>query len=196
MDQKKIGRFIKELRNEKGLTQEQLSEVFGVTNRSVSRWENGVNMPDFDLVVGLARYLGVDIEELLNGERKTEKEDAGKEGLEKETEQGGKQEMTDGEKEETLLKVADYTQEGQMCVTKRMNRIFILGIAAFVVYMVLEIQGLATTGIYEDIASFALGLVLGILIVGVLYTSRYMGRIRAFKMRLFHRLNRSPSSRQ
>ena len=35
MDQKKIGRFIKELRNEKGLTQEQLSEVFGVTNRSV-----------------------------------------------------------------------------------------------------------------------------------------------------------------
>ena len=38
MDQKKIGRFIKELRNEKGLTQEQLSEVFGVTNRSVSRW--------------------------------------------------------------------------------------------------------------------------------------------------------------
>ena len=142
-----------------------------------------MNMPDFDLVVGLARYLGVDIEELLNGERKTEKEDAGKEGLEKETEQGGKQEMTDGEKEETLL-------------TKRMNRIFILGIAAFVVYMVLEIQGLATTGIYEDIASFALGLVLGILIVGVLYTSRYMGRIRAFKMRLFHRLNRSPSSRQ
>lgn len=187
MDQKKIGGFIRELRNEKGLTQEQLSEVFGVTNRSISRWENGVNMPDFDLVIALAKYFDVDIEELLNGERKTEKKDAEKNEMKTEMEKGGTCEMIDEKKEETLLKVADYTKEEQMRVTKRMNRIFILGIVAFAVYMVLEIQGLTATGIYEDIASFALGLVLGILIVGVLYTSRYMGKIRAFKMRLLHR---------
>lgn len=167
MDQKKIGRFIKELRNEKGLTQEQLSELFGVSNRSVSRWENGVNMPDFDLVIELAKYFEVGIEELLNGERKRE--------------------MIDRETEKTLLKVADYTSEEKMCVTRRMNRIFMLGIAAFAVYMILEMQGLTSTGVYEDIASFALGLVLGILLVGTLYTSRYMSRIRAFKTRILHR---------
>ena len=43
MDQKKIGSFLKELRKEKGMTQEQLAEVLRVTNRSISRWENGVS---------------------------------------------------------------------------------------------------------------------------------------------------------
>ena len=43
MDQKKIGGFLRELRKERGLTQEQLSEILGVTNRSISRWENGVS---------------------------------------------------------------------------------------------------------------------------------------------------------
>ncbi|MEZ3421970.1 MAG: helix-turn-helix transcriptional regulator [Eubacterium sp.] len=43
MDQKKIGLFIKQLRKEKGLTQEQFAEKLGVSNRSVSRWENGVS---------------------------------------------------------------------------------------------------------------------------------------------------------
>ena len=43
MDQKKTGSFLRELRNEKQLTQEQLAERFGVTNRSVSRWETGVS---------------------------------------------------------------------------------------------------------------------------------------------------------
>ena len=48
MDQKKIGGFLKELRNQKGLTQEQLAEQFCVSSRTVSRWENGNNMPDLD----------------------------------------------------------------------------------------------------------------------------------------------------
>lgn len=43
MDQKKIGTFLKELRREKQLTQEALAEILGVTNRSISRWENGVS---------------------------------------------------------------------------------------------------------------------------------------------------------
>ncbi len=55
MDQKKIGAFLKKLRAEKQLTQEQLAEILGVTNRSISRWENGVNMPDFDLVIEIAQ---------------------------------------------------------------------------------------------------------------------------------------------
>ena len=45
MNQIKIGEFLKELRKEKGLTQEQLAEQFNVSRRSVSRWETGNNMP-------------------------------------------------------------------------------------------------------------------------------------------------------
>lgn len=167
MDQKKIGSFLKELRKEKGLTQEQLAEILGVTNRSVSRWENGVNMPDFDLVIELANHFEVSIEEFLNGERRND--------------------MIDKKEEETLLKVADYTNEERIRVTRRLNWIFIAGVISLLVYMVLEINGLTETGVYEDIASFALGLVFGGLLVGVLYTSRYMVKIRAFKMRLLHR---------
>lgn len=50
MDQKKIGGFLKELRKEKGVTQEQLAEQFSVSSRTVSRWENGNNMPDLDIL--------------------------------------------------------------------------------------------------------------------------------------------------
>lgn len=167
MDQKKIGTFLKELRKEKGLTQEQLSELLGVTNRSVSRWENGVNMPDFDLVIELVNYFDVSVEEFLNGERKNG--------------------MIDKKTEETLLKVADYTNEERIRVTRRLNGLFIAGVVAMLLYVFLEANGLADTGIYEDIASFALGLVFGGLLVGVLYTSRYMVKIRAFKMRMLHR---------
>lgn len=167
MDQKKIGRFLKELRKEKGLTQEQLSEIFGVTNRSISRWENGVNMPDFDLVIVIADYYDISIEELLDGERKTE--------------------MINKQTEETLLKIADYNSTEKMIFSKRLNWLFITAVIAFIIYTILEIQGLTSVGIYEDIASFALGIVLGTLIVGVLYTSRYMGKIKAFKQRLLNR---------
>lgn len=68
-------------------------------------------------------------------------------------------------KEETIFKVADYSNQEKMIFTKRMHYIFIAGVIAFILYMFLEIKGLADAGIYEDIASFALGLVFGILIL-------------------------------
>ncbi len=46
MDQIKVGKFIAELRKEKNLTQEELAELLGVSSKSVSRWENGKNLPD------------------------------------------------------------------------------------------------------------------------------------------------------
>ena len=49
MDQKKIGSFLKELRKEKGLTQEQLAELMYVSDRTVSRWETGSNLPSLDI---------------------------------------------------------------------------------------------------------------------------------------------------
>ena len=70
MDQIKIGAFLKELRNDNNLTQEQLAEKFGVSQRSVSRWENGNTMPDISILIELADYYEVDLREILNGERK------------------------------------------------------------------------------------------------------------------------------
>lgn len=164
MDQKKIGAFLKELRKEKNLTQEQLSELLGVTNRSISRWENGVNMPDFDLVIEIVNYFDISIEEFLDGERK--------------------ENMIDRKTEQTLLKVADYENQDRIKLTKRMCGLFIVAIIAFIVYGVIDINGLASTGIYEEIASAALGMVLGVLLVGVLFTSGYMVKFQALKKRL------------
>ena len=59
MDQQKIGQFLRECRKEKGITQEQLAEMLGVTNRSVSRWENGSNLPDLDILIEMADYYDV-----------------------------------------------------------------------------------------------------------------------------------------
>ena len=72
MDQIKVGIFLKELRKEKGLTQEQLSEVFNVSGRTVSRWETGSNMPDISMLVEIADFYDVSIPEIIQGERKSE----------------------------------------------------------------------------------------------------------------------------
>lgn len=69
MDQAKVGKFIARLRKEQGLTQEALGQKLGVTNKTVSRWENGNYMPDIELLVPLGEELGVSVNELLSGER-------------------------------------------------------------------------------------------------------------------------------
>lgn len=69
MDQIKIGKFIAALRKEKGLTQEQLEEKLGVTNKTISRWENGNYMPDVEMLSLLSKEFGVSINELVSGKR-------------------------------------------------------------------------------------------------------------------------------
>ena len=64
MDQIKIGKFIAALRKEKGLTQEQLGEKLGVTNKTISRWENGNYMPDVEMLSLLSKEFDVSINEL------------------------------------------------------------------------------------------------------------------------------------
>lgn len=74
MDQAGIGKFIAELRKEKKLTQEQLAEVLGVSNKTISRWENGRCMPDLSLLSFISDELGVSVSELLNGRRMTQED--------------------------------------------------------------------------------------------------------------------------
>lgn len=71
MNPKEIGVFLKQLRNEKGVTQEQLAEILGVSGRTVSRWETGTNLPDLSILLQISEYYDVEIKEILNGERKS-----------------------------------------------------------------------------------------------------------------------------
>ena len=69
MNQEKIGKFILECRKEKELTQSQLAEKLGVTDKSISNWENGRNMPDLSLFKPLCEILDISINDLISGER-------------------------------------------------------------------------------------------------------------------------------
>lgn len=165
MDQKKFGGFLKELRKEKGITQEQLGEILGVSGRTVSRWETGFNMPDLDLLIQMADYYGVEIRELLDGERKSE--------------------SMDKEMKETVLKIADYSNDENRRFTRRLCCLFVIGLVAFSVYIFLEIVGYADTPMNEMLSGCMLGFAYGMMIVGVLYTSGYLAKLKALKMRLF-----------
>lgn len=69
MNQEHIGKFIAKCRKEKKITQSELAEQLGVTDRSVSNWETGKNMPDLSLFKPLCEILGITINELLSGEK-------------------------------------------------------------------------------------------------------------------------------
>ena len=72
MNQEKIGNFIAECRRQKKMTQYQLGEKLGVTEKSISNWENGRNMPDLSLFKPLCEELNITINELLSGEKISE----------------------------------------------------------------------------------------------------------------------------
>lgn len=168
MNQQKIGQFLKELRNEKKLTQAELAEILGVSNRSISRWENGVTMPDFDLLIELAKSYDVEVMEILDGERKDNSMDKQTEAL--------------------LLKVADYDNEERNLFTKKMCVVFLIAIVCMAIYAGIDILGLAEVQPYEAIVDIALGFVLGTLLAGLLYASRYMSKAKAYKVRLLKKL--------
>ena len=167
MDLQKIGMFLKELRKEKGLTQEQLAETLNVSRRTISRWETGNNMPDLDLMVEMADFYQVDLRELMNGERKNE--------------------QMDKEMKETILQVADYSNEEKARMLRRMHWLFIAGLIGFVMFLLITLMGLDKTTPYEAIGSFGLGIAFGMIILGVIFTSRYAIRIREFKQRFLNR---------
>lgn len=69
MDTKMIGSFLKELRKENNMTQEQLGERIGVTNKTISRWETGNYMPPVESLILLSDIYGISINEILAGKR-------------------------------------------------------------------------------------------------------------------------------
>ena len=119
MDQIKTGRFLKELRNEKSMTQEQLAKHFNVSSRTVSRWETGTNLPDISLLTEIADFYGVDVREIIDGERKSE--------------------MMDKEIREVADKMADYSNNEKNKLLRVVQIASILGIAITVIALVLQV---------------------------------------------------------
>ena len=153
IDQIKIGGFLRELRKEKELTQEQLAEKFGVSSRSVSRWENGNTMPELGILVELADYYEVDIKEIIDGERKSE--------------------IMKKEEKDTLRKVADYAEAEKKLVVKRKCIVTFIGTMVFALsivagYMVFpklpEDSFLRSDGLWLGIGVLGLAFLWGIVI--------------------------------
>ncbi len=168
MDQQKIGKFLKSLRKGKGLTQEQLAEYFCVSSRTISRWENGNNMPDVDILIELADFYDVDIRELIDGERKNV-------NMDKET-------------KETVLKTAEYMNMGTKQYTKRVHLLLLAGGILWFVASLISHTELNNNAVLNAVSNFAEGAAIGMILCGFVFTCRYGQKIRAFKQRLHKRL--------
>ena len=120
MDPKKIGMFLRQLRKERELTQEQFAEVVGVSGRSVSRWENGTNMPDISLLVQIADFYEVDVRELIEGERKSE--------------------MMDKEVREVATKMADYASAEKSKLLRTIQGLSLIGDLILVLSIIWKIK--------------------------------------------------------
>lgn len=145
IDQIKIGSFLRELRKEKELTQEQLAEKFGVSSRSVSRWENGNTMPELGILVELADFYEIDIKEIIDGERKSE--------------------IMKKEEKETLRKIADYAETEKKLVVKR--RCIVTFVGTLVFSLSIMIGCIVFPNLPEESFLRSNGLWLGIGVVGV-----------------------------
>ena len=145
MNQQKMGEFLKHLRKDKGLTQEQLAEHFYVSSRTVSRWETGSNMPDVEMLIELADFYDVDICEIIDGERKSEN--------------------MDNETKDTLKKVAEYATEENNKRKERL-RTMLAGSTCLMLLSYLlfggehkgRLNGIIPEAICGDIMSFVIGL--------------------------------------
>lgn len=163
MEQKKIGAFLKGLRQEKQITQEQLAQQMNVSRRTVSRWETGNNLPDLSVLVELADFYGVDLREIFDGERS----DKG----------------VDTELKNTMLQAAAYTDSVKETIIRRIHRLFIVGCIAFLFYLAALFFGPEeATPLFDFIKGMTLGISFGMVVVGTIMTSKYAGRIVQWKV--------------
>lgn len=163
MDQKKVGAFLKTLRMEKGMTQEQLAEQFYVSGRTVSRWETGNNMPDLGTLIEIADFYDLEIREIINGERKSEN--------------------MNEEIRETALSLSDYAEEINKRIKTRLFWLTLAALVGMIAFVVIEATGLDTpNSVYERIASAGLGLNFGMLTVLAMYLSGILGKIKARRL--------------
>ena len=169
MNQRKIGEFLKQLRKEKGLTQEQLAEHFYVSSRSVSRWETGSNMPDVDMLIELANFYNVDIREIINGERKSETMNN----------------EPNNETKDTLKKVVEYTEKQNKKLKKKMIDMMlgsvILILFCSVLFETNAFNGSVSENSYHNIMIFTVAIAIATLILNIMYLAGIFDKISQWK---------------
>ena len=159
MDQKKIGIFLKELRKEKGITQEQFAEELNVSDRTVSRWETGSNMPDISLLVAIAEFFDVSIPEIINGERKSE--------------------IMNGEVKEVAERLSDYAEAEKAQLLNKVRIVSIVGLVSLLIGLIMEagFSGFMIP-VYSYVKGCCFGVAIGALITMVLYTTGILAKVR------------------
>ena len=163
MDQVIIGKFISERRKEKGITQTMLGEKLGVTQKSVSRWETGKNMPDLSLLQSLSAELDVSVSELLKGERIS-----------------GEEKNVDA----TIKQVIDYSVESKRCkIFSTRDVDFITGVIVILMVVLLVIGSIVNR---QTVPLIVFGLT-GILLVFRLFFGKCpgCGRFLPFSIKTF-----------
>ncbi len=124
-------------------------------------------MPDVDILIGLADFYEVDFRELIDGERKNE-------NMDKET-------------KETVLKAAEYMNAGTERYTKRVHLLLLAGGIFWFVASLISHTELNNNAVLNGVSNFAEGAAIGMILCGIVFTSRYGQRIEAFKQRLLKR---------
>lgn len=117
MNQDKIGKFILELRKNKNMTQAELAEKLGVTDRAISKWENGRGLPDLSLMKPLCDELGITVNELLGGEKLTNQDYKKR-------------------SEENILNTIDYTDK-KIKKSKKIFGIILISIILIIIILIL-----------------------------------------------------------
>lgn len=153
MNQKITGKFIAQKRKEKNLTQEQLAEKIGMSNKTVSKWETGKCMPDYSVIKSLCRELEITVAELMDGQN---------------TEQKNDRAYYDDERIMDLLK---RTQE----LEKQNNLIY----GVLLIVMGIAMQALSHTFGGSNVKDFFSGFLLGLSIVVMLIGVYVVGKNRA-----------------
>lgn len=166
MDQQKIGIFMKELRKEKELTQEQLADKLNVSRRTVSRWETGNNMPDIDILIDIADLYEIDLRELLNGKRRDQ--------------------TMNTETKETAILSAEYTNENNKRVKNIYHIMFIVALCFGLLSMVIEFSE-KSSHLLDFLRGVGEGMTLGMVIVGALYTSKSFEKISEAKKKALNK---------
>lgn len=168
MNQRKTGEFLKHLRKDKGLTQEQLAEHFCISSRTVSRWETGSNMPDVDMLIELADFYDTDIREIIEGERKSEN--------------------MDHETKDTLKKVAEYAEEKTIQRKERLRTMLAGSTTLMLICYLLfgsehkgKLNGIIPETTCDNIMSFAIGLAAASLILYALHCLGVFEKIGKWK---------------
>ena len=176
MDLDKIGKFIALNRKNKGLTQEQLAEKLGVTNKTVSRWETGKYMPDLSLLKPLSEELGITLNELLSGEKIEEQKIV--ENTEKNIintiDYSNKKVENEHKKISIILMILGaiisisaltiFDKESSWC-----SIYSIIGIIIFVIGLVRNFKK------FKKIPKIAIGVILFVGIFGIFYIADYLG---------------------